>query len=336
MDVAIDVNEDGSGAIRTVQAVDVGAVAQGGAGAFEPGDLLPERGDLPDNVTASSYRQGGYEGVELRAEFQDLDELDSRLQDIADVRRHGSRRSRRHDRTPRPATPWPGSASAAPSTAGRSRRRPGRRAELARRPRPRRRVGLRLQVRLPGRPLLGRNNADEVHGNTFIWELRAADPRDELFAETGPGSPGSSDGRWLWAGLMVGFATLATLAVVWLARRHQPRPQAAEAAPPAQGPACRPPPARPRRGGRGDGGRLGLAPPPPPHPPLMPPSPWSTGAAYNPPVSWAPGGPGSLARWARRRRFAAIRRRFDLSIPAIRRRFDLPVTVIGNSSTTCT
>ena len=99
-------------------------------------------------------------------------------------------------------------------------------------------------MRLPGRPLLGRNNADEVHGNTFVWELRAADPRDELFAETGPGSPASSDGRWLWAGLMVGFAVLATHRGR-LAGPPPPTPlaEAAEAAPPAQAPA--PPPARP-------------------------------------------------------------------------------------------
>src|SRR6476661_174486 len=85
VDVAIDVNDDGSGAIRTVQAVDVDALAQSGVPGFEPGDLVPDRGNLPDQVTASRYREDGYEGVELRAEFSDLDELDSRLQDIADA-----------------------------------------------------------------------------------------------------------------------------------------------------------------------------------------------------------------------------------------------------------
>ena len=248
VDVAIDVNEDGSGAIRTVQAVDVDAVAQGGAGAFEPGDLLPDRGDLPDDVTASRYRQDGYEGVELRAEFRDLDELDSRLQDIADAfiatfEEEGAGPATRSDSPPgdalagfrigRTVDGWTfeGDGLAGELSS------PAARALIAG-------SELRLQVRLPGRPLLGRNNADEVRGNTFVWELRAADPRDELFAETGPGSPASSDGRWLWAGLMVGFAALATLAVVWLARRHQPRPPKPPKPPRPPKPAA-PPPARP-------------------------------------------------------------------------------------------
>ena len=267
VDVAIDVNEDGSGAIRTVQAVDVDAVAQGGAGAFEPGDLLPDRGDLPDNVTASRYRQDGYEGVELRAEFRDLDELDSRLQDIADAfiatfEEGGAGPATRSD-------PPPGDALAGfrigRTVDGWTFEGDGLAGELSS-PAARALVAgseLRLQVRLPGRPLLGRNNADEVHGNTFVWELRAGDPRDELFAETGPGSPGVV-GRTLALGRPDGGLRRGGDARRGLAGPPPPTPpvQAAEAAPPAQGPACRPPSARPRRGGGGDGGRLGLAPPP--------------------------------------------------------------------------
>jgi len=208
VDVAIDVNDDGSGAIRTVQAVDVDALAQSGVGGFQPGDLVPDGGNLPGHVTASRYRQDGFEGVELRADFADLDELDSRLQDMADAFIATFEAGGAEPSTG--AEPPPGDSLAGfrigRTVDGWTFLGEGVASELGS-PDIRALAGgadLRLEVRLPGRPVPGHSNADEVDGNTFVWRLGLGDTRDELFAETGPGSPDASAGRWLWGALMVG------------------------------------------------------------------------------------------------------------------------------------
>lgn len=135
-----------------------------------------------------------------------------------------------------------------------------------------------FEVTLPGRPV--EHNASSVDGNTFTWEIDLADPVTELYAETEPGTPGGSSSSWIWIVVVLVAVAAAVAAGFVLMRRRSgsggagggstpgspgragtlppPSPDA-PAAPSTAGPPPSPPAASPTPG-------------PPPSPPAAPPT----------------------------------------------------------------
>ncbi len=107
-------------------------------------------------------------------------------------------------------------------------------------------ASFRFVITLPGRPVEGQNNATSVDGNTFEWDIDFAAPPDRLFAQTEPGSPdgGGGDGfPWVVViGVIAGVAIIA--AVILLVHRGaktmtDPMPPGGGGVPPAgAGPAA--------------------------------------------------------------------------------------------------
>jgi hypothetical protein len=81
-------------------------------------------------------------------------------------------------------------------------------------------ASFRFAITLPGRPVEGQNNATSVDGNTFEWDIDFTAPPDRFFAQTEPGSPGGGGDGFPWVivvGLVAGAVIIA--AVVLLVRR---------------------------------------------------------------------------------------------------------------------
>lgn len=77
------------------------------------------------------------------------------------------------------------------------------------------------EVTLPGRPVDGGNNADRVDGATFFWEVDILNPPDRFFAQTEPGDPDGSGGGWLkWLLIALVVIALGALAFFLLNKRN--------------------------------------------------------------------------------------------------------------------
>jgi len=72
-------------------------------------------------------------------------------------------------------------------------------------------------VDLPGNAVDGKHNATSVDGGRFTWDIDVNNPPDRLFAQTAPGG-GSNLGLLL--GLLVGFAVVAGLGWWFFSRRN--------------------------------------------------------------------------------------------------------------------
>jgi hypothetical protein len=236
VDLAIKVKEDGSGDIRTVEAIDVDALRRLGPGPdADVDELVPRVGALPPGITADPYQEGSYQGVELRARFDGTAELEERLADIgraldralpttAGPSTQPVLRAFRLEPTPSGGWAFSGlgvdvAGSGSGSGSGLDEDLPPELGYLSDQ------IRVRLAVTLPGRPVDQLHNADEVKdGNTFVWELTARDTRRRLYAETLPGvvlhEPGPPVLPWVLAGVLVLLGAGAL--VVGLRQRGRP------------------------------------------------------------------------------------------------------------------
>ena len=241
VDIAVTVEEDGSGEIRAVQAVDVDRLDQfGGAPPVSPDDVIEQLGELPEGVEVEPYEDGNYRGIELITRFDDLEQLEQRQADLGEALDSGLESI---------GVGFPAGALLAPDITRTDtgwafegqgpeggEELPDQLSLLTDE------IEIRLAVRLPGRVTEGGNNADRVEeDSTFVWLLTLDDERDRLFATTTLGAAGEDDSGgalwWLVAGLLV-LALLAAV-VAWLVHRRRAqrrRPPSGPADGPGEGP----------------------------------------------------------------------------------------------------
>jgi hypothetical protein len=218
----ITVEDDGSGTIEGILAVDIEAVA-GFAESFgetgQDSDALCDefRADtgLPPNLTTEDYEEDGFCGVRFSGAWAATDDPAAELDELfggGEDADGGAVLEQTADGGWRFEAPLDTEDLTADAGAG----------DLG---------GLgadqffddasfRVAITLPGRPVDGQNNATSVDANTFEWDIDLAAPPDRLFAQTEPGSPGGGGDGFPWVvviGLIAGAAIIA--AVVLLVRR---------------------------------------------------------------------------------------------------------------------
>lgn len=251
-DVAINVNEDGSGEIRTIEAVDQKALRQLGGEGPTGADLIPPPENVPPGVRAVPYSADGYEGVELRSSFSQIEQLPSRLADVdlaLDIAAQsltggstegvlsGLQVHATEDGWSFRGSGFLGEPLVPPDWEDLSHD-----------------IHIRVAVTLPGQALGSAHNADRVEsGHTFVWDLTPGDQRTRIFATTVRGTAQSSQANPALGWLVVGLLVLAGGAATGLGlsqRRRRPHQNAPEGPAPGSDPAG--PPFRFRPGaGRG-------------------------------------------------------------------------------------
>ena len=222
-DVDIAVDDDGSGRIIVISAIDKDA-AEDFAGSFDTGDgadgldvgdpcddpVTDARGSVPPGVQVEPYDQGGFCGVRLTAEFGSGDDvaatLEGLLQGVDDDLSGGSGQITLR----REGEGWlfevanDVSADEEIPAFGESLLED---AEIA------------YRVKLPGRQV--DHNADRIEGDgTMVWELDlVGETRDRLFVRTEPGETitggggGGSSTLLIVGGVVIAAALLGF--VVW-------------------------------------------------------------------------------------------------------------------------
>jgi hypothetical protein len=221
-EVDLEVEGDGSGELRVLEAVDESALAR--LDVESPGDVVLVPSDLPEGVTARPYRRGGFVGTELRTDFADLTQLSERVAVLGDVlagladagdtgsSRLGGFQPALDDLTvARTPTGWYFEAGAVlpdraelPSAAGASSAR----------------LQVKVTVKLPGRAVA--HNADRVDGGRFAWNLAPGDQRERLVAETT--TLGGTQTPWGLLALGLGLVAVAG-AMGWFLLDDRRRPE---------------------------------------------------------------------------------------------------------------
>ncbi len=218
--VDLEVKRDGSGELRILEAVDESTLAL--IDTEDQGATLLVPRDLPPGMTAEPYRNAGFVGTELRARFEDLDQLAERMEDfdgvladMADAAEGslgdtGARLSLDQFAVARTPTGWYFEAAAMlPATAELP---PATRAAADG-------LHVKVSVQLPGQAL--QHNADRVDGGRFAWNLTVGDRRQRLVAETT--TVGGSRPPWGLLSLGLGLVAVAG-AFGWIMLDERRRP----------------------------------------------------------------------------------------------------------------
>ena len=232
-ELAISINDDGSGVLGTIVAISDAFTQTTGASTEE---LVPP-GDLPPNVDVSEYRQDGFTGIELAIPFANQAELGliaGGMSAGADGGGLGDFTLERND-----GGGWTFSMLAAVETGEPTGDTGG--------PSPEELLAgafFRIRIALPGE--LVEHNADRVEDGSLVWELdlMATEPR-ELTARTTASAPqppksghgpatldaagmaadGSAVAGAASPAALATIAAAALLAVVVLIRRFGVRPR---------------------------------------------------------------------------------------------------------------
>lgn len=252
LDVDMEVNDDGSGTLRLISALDVERI-EGLADSFGEGaettegpsireqveDIDPA--ELPEGATVEYYDDGTFQGVELTVEFGPGTDLGSLLDeglattpDAGDGAELGGM-FESFLLEPDGDGGWSFRATLPPSDDLGGEGMPPEMIEAL--------VGdpeIRFALRLPGRQV--DHNADRIEDDgTLVWELGlTGDGEQALSARTEPGDPITAGGDGLSTPVVVGLVALVGLALaglVWSWRRARPAPAAPTTPPPPPPPA---------------------------------------------------------------------------------------------------
>lgn len=213
-DTALTINADESGRFAIEMGFDEEFRAlseESGGGEF--GDLTSDMEDVPANWGVEEFTDGEFEGVRIFVEFDSLDQLNASLDELAastddpttsgdlygdlHVTRDGDAFAFRTD----------------PITLGDDFSADSGVEGLDMTAMLDQFFQIRLKVTLPGTP--GDNNADQVDGNTFIWNIGVADEGAEFFANSSGGGSGLNP-----AFIAVAVLLLSIGAWLVLARRN--------------------------------------------------------------------------------------------------------------------
>ncbi len=266
IDIKVSVNDDGSGRVEGLLALDVEAAAElaaafgsefeeEGAEAEIPSrdelceDFLSDT-DVPEGAEVEPYEDGDFCGVRYSADFT-ADELDAALSDVSGedgdfvIRRDGDG--------------WRFDATLADDASEEADFFP---AELLGDPE------FTVRVKLPGRQV--EHNADRIEGDgTLVWDVDFLNPGEPLFARTEPGTPitgsggdGGGSNTVLIIVIVVVIAAAAVGGFLWWRNRSAAAPATPPGTPPATPPD--PPPDTPP-------GPPTAPPDTPPGPPTAPP-----------------------------------------------------------------
>ncbi len=191
IDIKVTVNDDGSGRVEGLLAIDAEAAAEiadvfgsgfeeEGAEAEIPsrdelcGDFVDDT-DVPEGAEVEPYEEGDFCGVRYSADFT-AEELDAALSDVSGedgdfvIRRDGDG--------------WRFDATLAEDASEEADFFP---AELLGDPE------FTVRVKLPGRQV--EHNADRIESDgTLVWDVDFLDPGEPLFARTEPGTPITGSG----------------------------------------------------------------------------------------------------------------------------------------------
>jgi hypothetical protein len=254
VNVSIDVDDDGSGELTMLVAINpdafedlLGPMAEafGETGEFSrdelcsPESLSESFGSPTGDMTVEPYDEDGYCGEIRTVQFDSVDALDSSMGAASDDGTfviteldNGGWRFDASDVSAAPAEDELDGEFIDPEMMG---------ALLGE-------AEFEFEVTLPGKPV--DHNATAVDGNTFTWDIDLADPVTELYAETEPGTAGgssSSSSSWIWIVLVLAaIAAAVGLAVVLM--RGSSRTEGGIAGMPPGGGPLPPPPLPPPAG----------------------------------------------------------------------------------------
>ena len=220
--VAIEVNEDGSGTASIIQAFDVEALSEfAGEEAVEaledPESLIPA--DLPDAVEAEVYEEDGYTGVRFTTAFADVEEMEENLAalqaaTVESLESTGATAESQSDGLTLEQTEegWYFETSGLDSGTTETDDIPEFLLEG---------FELRYSVTLPGDVV--DHNADEVDGTTYTWDLAIDDDRETIFAETKV-SKGLGTLPFIIGGAVLALVLLAALGFGLASRKKKKGP----------------------------------------------------------------------------------------------------------------
>ena len=228
-DFAIRINEDGSGTVSALLAVNrelAGALTPGLGGdagaaadfALSPSEIDPA--DLPAEALVEEYRDGDFEGVRITVPFTEGTNVADRLSevirasagedggddpfDILVLERRGDEwifEAQLADDTADFGAEIGGSARAFLETLFAD-------------------ASFTMRIEFPDEIL--EHNADEVNGRELVWNLDFLSPGDRtLMARSGPSGEGSTP--WLVIGILAALAIVAVAALAyWIRARQAP------------------------------------------------------------------------------------------------------------------